>query len=265
MPSKITAPMLREMKRKGEKISMITAYDAAFARLADEAGVDAILVGDSLGNVMLGYHTTLPVSMEAMVHHTRAVASSPRRALIISDMPFGSYQASPEDAVRAAVELVKAGAEVVKLEGPYHEAIRAITRAGIPVFGHVGMTPQSVNLFGGHKVQGRNGRGQPVIEAAKTVDEAGAIGMVLELVPRALACEITRSVGCATIGIGAGPECDGQVLVMHDMLGLGEGDFKHSKFYAKLGEQVVAAFKQYSDEVKSGAFPDAEHSFEDRP
>lgn len=261
MADKITAPKLRTMRERGEKLVCVTAYDSAFASIADEAGVDVILVGDSVGNVMLGYPNTVPVTLEDMLHHTRAVATAVRRALLVADLPFGSYESSVAKAVDSAVLLAKAGAEVVKLEGAYPEVIEAITRAGLPVMGHLGMTPQSVNVFGGHRVQGRGHKGAQVLEDARVIAEAGACSMVLELVPSELSARITAEVDCPTIGIGAGSGCDGQIQVMHDLLGLSSEIFKHSKAYMSGRTLATEAFRAYASEVRSNLFPTEEQSF----
>lgn len=245
---------------------MLTAYDSCFARLFDEAGVDLLLVGDSLANVIQGEETTLPVTVEEIIYHTRSVARATKRAMVIADMPFGSYQISSEDAVRNAVRMVKeGGAQAVKLEGgsAVKEAIARIACAEIPVMGHIGLTPQSVNRMGGFKVQGRTVESQKrILEDAHAVEDAGAFAVVLEGIPAELADEITCSLNIPTIGIGAGAQCDGQVLVMHDMLGL-SGDWVPSfvKKFADLGPQVSDAAKSFIDEVKGGSFPDEEHSF----
>jgi len=259
MSDKITAPKIRAMK--GSRIVCVTAYDAPSARLADAAGVDLILVGDSVGNTTLGYASTLPVSLEEMIHHTRAAACGCDNALLVSDLPFGSYQAAPEEAVRSAVALVKAGAEAVKLEGDYTEGIEAIVRAGIPVMGHVGMTPQSVNAFGGFRVQGRGDRAQAVVETAKAVEGAGAFSIVLEVIPGVVAKRITDEVSVPTIGIGAGPDCDGEIQVWHDLLGISETVFKHAKAYLDGGELIKNALANYADEVRNKAFPTEENTF----
>lgn len=259
MSDKITAPKIRSMK--GGRIACVTAYDAPSARLADEAGVDLILVGDSVGNTTLGYPSTLPVSLEEMVHHTRAAASGCSNALLVSDLPFGSYQASSEEAVRSAVSLVKVGAEAVKLEGAYVEAIEAIVRAGIPVMGHVGMTPQSVNSFGGFRVQGRGDRADTVVEAAHAVEKAGAFSVVLEVIPGVVAKRITETVSIPTIGIGAGPDCDGEIQVWHDLLGISETVYRHAKAYADVGEITKNALKSYAEEVRKREFPTEENTF----
>lgn len=260
MRDKITAPRLRAMKSKGEKIVFVTAYDFTSGQIVDSAGVDAILVGDSLGNVVLGFDTTLPVGMAEMLHHVSATARGVTRALLVADMPFGSFQCGVERAVEAAVQLAKAGAEAVKLEGPFLEEVRAIEKAGIPVMGHIGFTPQSVNRFGGFKVQGRSD-GDALIEAAKSLEDAGVFSIVLELVPADLALRITESVTCPTIGIGAGPGCDGQVQVFHDLLGLGELELRHAKRYAEGRALFFEAVQRYRDDVRSATFPGPENSF----
>ncbi len=261
MADKITAPSIYAMKRRAEKVVCVTAYDLTSARIADASGADLVLVGDSLGNVILGYDSTIPVTMEEMVHHTRAVRRGVSRALLVSDMPFGSYQASVAEAVSNAVALVKAGAEAVKLEGTYTEAIEAIVNAGIPVMGHVGMTPQSVNQFGGFRVQGKGTQGEEIFEDAKQVDASGVFSMVLELIPATLAQKITDAVDCPTIGIGAGPHCDGQIQVYNDILGFDDTRLKHVKRFAEVGSACRDGLKQYADEVRNGEFPKEEHSF----
>ena len=266
---KMTVPSLAIRKQDGPPLAMVTAYDATFASIIDEAGVDLILVGDSVATVMQGKRNTLEVSMEQMEYHVRLVASCAPRALVVGDLPFGSYQSSVEDAVRNAVRLVKAGAEVVKLEGGVHvaAAIAAISRADIPVMGHIGLTPQSYHRMGGNKVQGRaTGEGagtrDRLLEDAHAVDTAGACAMVIEGVPADLASEITTKSSVPTIGIGAGIGCDGQVLVMHDLLGLSSRSFTFAKAYADLRTVAREAVGRYVDEVQSRTFPDAEHSFD---
>lgn len=261
MADKITAPIVHGMKGRKERIVCVTAYDLTSARIADASGADLILVGDSLGNVILGYDSTVPVTMDEMLHHTRAVRRGVRRALLVADMPFGSYQASTSEAVSNAVALVKAGAEAVKLESAYTEAIRAIVAAGIPVMGHVGMTPQSVNRFGGFRVQGKGSEGESIVNDAKEVDSAGVFSMVLELIPASLAGKITATVSCPTVGIGAGPHCDGQIQVYNDILGFDETRLKHAKRYAEVGADCLEGLKQYAEEVRKGEFPKEEHSF----
>jgi 3-methyl-2-oxobutanoate hydroxymethyltransferase len=264
MAVRITAPHIRAMKSRGEKVVCATAYDYPSARIAEEAGVDIVLVGDSLGNVVLGMENTLGVELEHVCHHTRAVARGAQRALIVADLPFGSYQASTEQAVQSAVALVKSGAQAVKPEGAQLDAVRAILEAGIPVMGHVGMTPQSVHRFGGFKVQGKGQAGEKVLAEARSLDEAGAFAIVVELVPIALAKSISEGIECPTIGIGAGPYCDGQVQVFHDLLGLGAAAFRHAKRYAEGHQIFTDALRRYVSEVRSGEFPTLEHGFEDR-
>ena len=263
---KNTVSTISEQKKSGDKITMLTAYDYSTAKLADESGVNTILVGDSLGMVMLGYEDTLSVTMEDMLHHTKAVARGAENALVVADMPFMSYQTSVYDAVVNAGRLIKEGrAQAVKLEGgaAVAEQIRAICDAQIPVVAHLGLTPQSVNAFGGFKVQGKTAeRAKQLIEDAKIVEKAGAFAVVLECIPAPLAEKITESINIPTIGIGAGAGCDGQVLVYQDMLGMFGGFTpKFAKRYENVGEIMVNAFKKYIDEVKTGVFPTEEHSF----
>ncbi|MDH7602882.1 MAG: 3-methyl-2-oxobutanoate hydroxymethyltransferase [Armatimonadota bacterium] len=256
----VTAPRLIEMKSKGEKISVLTAYDYAWGRLIDEAGIDVALVGDSLGMVVLGYDTTLQVTMADMLRHTAAVARGAKRAMVVADMPFLSYQVDDDDAVMNAGRLVaEAGAQAVKLEGggPVAEIIERIVNVGIPVWGHVGMTPQSVHQLGGYKMQGKTEENaERIKKEALEIEQAGACAIVLELIPASLAKEITEMLTIPTIGIGAGPYCDGQVLVTHDMLGMYD-KFVPSfvKQYANLWEATLKAFKAYNRDVKSGRFP----------
>ncbi len=256
----------QKMKDEGTKISMLTAYDYSTAKLVDEAGVNSILVGDSLGMVMLGYEDTLSVTMEDMIHHTAAVSRGAKNALVIADMPFMSYEPSVELAVKNAGRLMKEGrANAVKLEGGVRVAaqIKAITTAGIPVCAHIGLTPQSVNAFGGFKVQGKTEEGaQQMIDDALAIQEAGAFAVVLECVPAKLAALISEKLSIPTIGIGAGAGCDGQVLVYQDMLAL-FSDFKPKfvKHFGNIGPQMTAAFKAYDEEVKAGTFPAEEHTF----
>lgn len=263
---KHTVSTISEQKASGEKITMLTAYDYSMAKLMDEAGVEMILVGDSLGMVMLGYKDTLAVTMEDMIHHTAAVTRGAKNAFVVADLPFMSYQASVYDAVVNAGRLVKeGGAEAVKLEGGKSVCpqIKAITEASIPVVAHIGLTPQSVNAFGGFKVQGRDeAAAAQLLEAAAAVQEAGAIAVVLECVPAKLAGLISSRLSIPTIGIGAGPDCDGQVLVYQDMLSL-FSDFKPKfvKSFANVGDVARAAFASYFKEVKEGAFPAEEHCF----
>jgi 3-methyl-2-oxobutanoate hydroxymethyltransferase len=251
----------------GERVTVLTAYDVVFARLADEAGIDVVLVGDSLGMVVQGDRSTLAVTVDDIVYHTRIVSRGVRRAHLVADMPFMSYQASVEDGMRAAGRLMKEGrAEAVKLEGGTEvaELVRRLCRAGIPVMGHVGLTPQSVHQFGGFKVQGRTDEQRARILAdARAVADAGAYAIVLEAVPQSLAAEITAAVGPLTIGIGAGPDCDGQVMVMHDLLGL-EPAWKPRfvRRYAELGKAAGEAFAAYAADVRAGRFPGPQESFD---
>ena len=253
-------------KQKNERLTMLTAYDYSTAKLIDASGIDSVLVGDSLGMVMMGYEDTLSVTMEDMIHHTKAVARGVKDALVVSDLPFMSYQTSVYDAVVNAGRLIKEGrAQAVKLEGGLEVCpqIKAIVEASIPVMAHLGLTPQSVNAFGGFKVQGKDEEAaRSLIEQAKAVEAAGAFAVVLECIPAKLAELITKSISIPTIGIGAGNGCDGQVLVYQDMLGL-YSDFtpKFVKRYAEIGPQMENAIEDYISEVKSGAFPAAEHTF----
>jgi 3-methyl-2-oxobutanoate hydroxymethyltransferase len=244
----------------------LTAYDYPTARLLDEAGVDIILVGDSLGMVVLGYENTLPVTLEDMLHHTRAVRRGVRKALLVADMPYGTYQIEKAESVRNAVRLVKeAGAEAVKIEGGERrmELISRLVEAEIPVMGHVGLTPQSVNAFGGFRVQGKSAEAaEQVWRDARAVEAAGAFAVVLESIPRNLSAEITRELHIPTIGIGAGPDCDGQILVLHDLIGLGsEHTPKFARRYAHVGESISRAVSEYASDVRSGNFPSDEESF----
>lgn len=263
---KKTAVTFKEAKAKGEKLSMLTAYDYTTAKLIDETGIDAILVGDSLGMVMLGYEDTLSVTMEDMIHHSAAVARGIRNALLITDMPFMSYQTSVYDAVVNAGRLMKEGrAQAVKLEGGLEvcDHIRAIVKASIPVCGHIGLTPQSVNALGGFKVQGKGKEAaQRILDEARALEEAGAFAIVLECVPQALAAKITESVHVPTIGIGAGAGCDGQVLVYQDMLAMySDMAPKFAKQFAQVGSLMKEAFAAYKKEVAQGIFPAQEHTF----
>lgn len=263
---KNTVFTFREQKAKGEKISMLTAYDYSTAKLMDEAGINGILVGDSLGMVVLGYEDTLPVTMEDMIHHTAAVCRGVKNTLVVGDMPFMSYQVSVEEAVYNAGRLMKEGrCQAVKLEGAASVCpqIRAITNASIPVMAHIGLTPQSINAFGGFKVQGKSEEAaKKLLEDAKAVEEAGAFAVVLECVPAKLAELISKSISIPTIGIGAGAGCDGQILVYQDMLGL-FSDFtpKFVKKYANVGEMMTQAFRDYIADVQEGSFPAPEHTF----
>lgn len=263
---KNTVSTFKEQKANGDKITMLTAYDYSTAKLVDSSGINGILVGDSLGMVMLGYEDTLSVTMEDMIHHTAAVCRGAKNALVVGDMPFMSYQVSVEEAVRNAGRLMKEGrCQAVKLEGgaAVCPQIKAIIQASIPVMAHIGLTPQSVNAFGGFKVQGKSEEAaRKLIEEAKAVEEAGAFSIVLECVPAKLAELISKSVDIPTIGIGAGAGCDGQILVYQDMLGM-FSDFtpKFVKKYAEIGDVMKAAFEKYIEETKDGSFPAEEHTF----
>jgi len=263
---KVTINTLRKMKQAGERITMLTAYDASFARLLDRAGTDVLLVGDSLGMVVQGHDTTLPVTMDQMVYHCAAVKRGVQRALLVVDMPFGSYQGTVDEAVKNAVRLVaEGGAESVKLEGgaEYSEVVQRIARAGVPVMGHIGLTPQSVHKLGGYVVQGRTEeKAQKLFADAQALEEAGCYALILEMMPSELSAEISRAVGIPVIGIGAGAGCDGQVLVIYDLLGMNP-DFspKFVKKYLDLGVLIRDAVARYNDEVKHGTFPGPEHSF----
>ena len=262
---RVTAPSLARRKSRGEPIAMLTAYDFAFARIFDAAGIDVLLVGDSLGNVVQGHDTTLPVTLDETIYHTRLVARAAQRALVVADMPFGTFQISPEEALRNAVRCVKeGGAHAVKLEGGVAIAatVARIVAAEIPVMGHVGLTPQAVHRMGGHRVQGRSEDGaQRVLEDARAVQDAGAFAVVLEGMPADLAREVTRELAIPTIGIGAGVDCDGQVLVMHDMLGLSDWTPSFVKNYAAIGVTVAQAARRFAEEVRERKFPDPEHSY----
>ncbi len=255
----MTAPAIRAMKG-GDPIVCLTAYDAVTGALADQANVDLILVGDSVGNAVLGYETTVPVTLEEMIHHVRAVRRSVQHALLVADMPLGSYGSTVGQAVDSAVALAKAGAEAVKLEGTFLDEIAAIQKVGIPVMGHVGMTPQSVNLFGGFKVQGKDAHAEHVMAAAREVSDVGVFALVLELIPMSLAKQITDAVSAPTIGIGAGPHCDGQVQVFHDLVGLTPHRFRHAKRYAESWDILGSAIADYVSETRTRAFPTDEHA-----
>jgi 3-methyl-2-oxobutanoate hydroxymethyltransferase len=266
-PGKLTLPELAAKKRRDEKIVMVTAYDAPGARFAEDAGIDVLLVGDTAAMVMLGHEsTTVPVTVEEMLFLTRTVARAARRPLVVGDMPFGSYQISDEEAVRNAVRFVKeGGADVVKLEGAGTSVsrARAIIGAGIPVMGHIGLTPQSATMLGGFKTQGKTAeRALELVDEARELERAGCFSLVLEAVPAAVAARITELLEIPTFGIGAGPGCDGQVLVYHDLLGLSEGHLpRFVKRYANLSAEIRDALTAYAEEVRSGAFPDEEHSY----
>src|SRR6202162_1936891 len=270
---KITVPDLLQRKSlaagslsNSAKITCLTAYDYATARLLDEAGVDVLLVGDSVGMVVLGYESTLPVSIEEMLHHTRAVRRGTRRALVVADMPYGSYHSDMAESLRNAMRFVKqAGAEAVKVEGGERrlKLISRLTEAEIPVMGHVGLTPQSVNALGGYRVQGKTANAtEQLLRDAHAVEASGAFAVVLEAVPRGLAAQITRELRIPTIGIGAGPDCDGQILVVHDLLGLTFNQTpKFARQYANVGETISKAVRGYCEDVRSGAFPSDRESY----
>ncbi|SHH02652.1 3-methyl-2-oxobutanoate hydroxymethyltransferase [Tepidibacter thalassicus] len=266
MNKKFTVTSFLEAKKKNQKITMLTAYDYSTAKLIDEAGIESILVGDSLGMVVLGYESTLEVTVDDIIHHCRAVSRGVKNALIVGDMPFLSYHISVEDAVRNAGRIIQEGkAHAVKLEGGAEviDKIKAITKAQIPVMGHLGLTPQSVNMFGGFKVQGKSEyQAKKIINDAIELEKAGAFAIVLEGIPAKLADIITEKISIPTIGIGAGNNCDGQVLVTNDMLGM-FSDFtpKFVKKYANLKENILHAIKRYISEVKSSEFPSEEHTF----
>jgi len=254
------------MKQKGEKITMLTAYDFATARIVDDVGIPLILVGDSLGMVVLGYESTIPVTIEEMLHHTKAVVRGSKQAMVVGDMPFMTYTISTEDALKNAARFIQeAGCQAVKLEGgvTVAEKVRKIVDCGIPVMGHIGLTPQSINQFGGYKIQGKTPEAATkILEDAKALEAAGAFAVVMETVPTPLATLITQEISIATIGIGAGAGCDGQVQVINDVLG-SFADFvpKHAKQYAKLADIMSTAIAEYFNEVKDGTFPTDEQSF----
>ena len=270
--AKVTVPELLQRKSTAaespnkRRITCLTAYDYPTARLMDEAGVDVVLVGDSVAMVVLGYESTLPLTMEESLHHTKAVRRGVQRALVVADMPFGTYQGDVNEALKNAVRFVKeAGAEAVKVEGGERrlEVIARLTEAEIPVMGHVGLTPQSVNAMGGYRVQGKTAGGaEQLLRDARAVEAAGAFSIVLEGIPRELAAEITKSVRFPTIGIGAGPDCDGQILVLHDLLGLTfQEPPKFARRYANVGEVISQAVREYCADVQGGSFPSDAESY----
>jgi len=265
---RISVHQLKQWKADGKRFAMITAYDYPSARLVEQAGIPIILVGDSVGSVVLGYESTVPVTMEDILYHTRAVVRATSKAIVLADMPFMSYQANADDAVRNAGRLLQeGGATAVKLEGGSHVAplVRRMVDSGIPVMGHLGLTPQSVNQFGGHKVQGKTpAAAAKLLNDARALEEAGAFAVVLETIPAPLAQMVTERISIPTIGIGAGPNCDAQVQVFHDMLGIYDDrrTLKHAKRYAVLGETIREAVRSYIGEVEGGEFPTKEHSFE---
>ena len=266
-PEKVTVPAVRQSKERGEKLVCLTAYDYPTARIVDEAGTDLVLVGDSLGNVVLGYDSTVPVTLEEMLHHTRAVRRGVERALLVADMPYGTYHTGPEDAVRAALRLVKeGGAEAVKLEGGRNrvETVRRLVAAEIPVMGHLGLTPQSLNKLGSYRLQAKTAdAARALVEDALALEEAGAFAVVLEVVPHEIARHVTAQLGIPTIGIGAGAGCDAQILVLHDMLGLSFSRTRPRfvREYAPLREHITDAISRYADDVRSGAFPSLDESY----
>ena len=267
---KVTIHTLRKMKQAGERITMLTAYDATFARLFDEAGVEVLLVGDSLGMVIQGHDTTLPVTMDQMVYHCSAVARTAERAHLVGDMPFGSYQAGADEAVRNAMRLVaEGGMESVKLEGgaEYADVVSRVVRAGVPVMGHIGLTPQSVHKLGGYIVQGRGEeKAQQLLDDAKALEQAGCYSLILEMMPAELSARVSRSVSMPVIGIGAGAGCDGQVLVSYDLLGLNPAFTpRFVKRYLEMGVAIRDAVQKFRDDVRHGVFPGPEHSFNSEP
>jgi 3-methyl-2-oxobutanoate hydroxymethyltransferase len=262
---RVTAPELAARKRRGERLVMLTAYDTPTARILDSSGIDVILVGDSLGMVVLGRETTLPVTMDEMIHHTRAVSRGTSRALVTGDMPFLSYHESPAQAVRNAGRFVQeAGAASVKMEGGGKrlEAIQAVLDAEIPVMGHLGLTPQSFHRMGGFRMQGKTGeRAHQIMEDARALADTGIFALVLEGIPAELARAVTREVPCPTFGIGAGPHCDGQVLVLHDLLGLTESPPRFVRRYADLGTEIAHAVQRFQKDVRDGGFPSEEETY----
>ncbi len=262
----ITVRDLHAFKERGERFIMLTAYDASMARLLDRAGVPVLLVGDTLGEVMLGHSSTVPVTMDDMIHHATAVTRAVENAFVVGDMPFMSYQASTTEALNnAGRHLKEAGVNAVKLEGGGRiaEVVNRMVEAGIPVMGHLGLTPQSVHQLGGYRVQGRGEAAARILQDAKDLEAAGAFAVVLEAVPQALGREVTESLSIPTIGIGAGPHCDAQVLVLHDFLGLTTGRTpRFVKRYASLGDEVTRAVQEFAREVAEGSFPDSEHSYD---
>ena len=266
LTTRMTTTRLRQMKQGGEKITMVTSYDYTLASLADAAGVDTLLVGDSASNIVCGNQTTLPISMDEMIFLTKGVVRAAQHALVITDMPFGSYQISAEEAVRNAIRILKeSGADAVKLEGGEEilPAIRQMIQSGVPVCGHLGLTPQSVNQFGGYGLRAKEEKeAEKLLHDARLLDEAGCFLIVLEKIPARLAAEVSKAVSCPTIGIGAGPYCDGQVLVLHDMLGMNQGfKPKFLRRFAELGQEVVTAVGDYVSAVRTGTFPSLDESY----
>lgn len=264
--AKVTGQVLKEMKQKGEKITYLTAYDYSTGLLLDKAGIDVILVGDSLGMTMMGEDTTIPVTMEEMIHHIKCVVKGAKNPMIVGDMPFGSYNISNEQAIMNATRLMKeGGCDVIKLEGGalVKDTVRAIVNAGIPVMGHIGLTPQTISKMGGFKVQGKNAEGaKALIEDAKALEDAGAFSIVLECIPAPISKMITEAVSIPTLGIGAGIHCDGQVMVFHDMVGLFDKFTpKFVKKYTNITEIILKALEEFKEEVKTQKFPEDKHSF----
>ena len=266
-PEKVTVPAVRASKERGERLVCLTAYDYPTARVVDEAGTDIVLVGDSLGNVVLGYDSTVPVTLEEMLHHTRAVRRGVERALLVADMPYGTYHTGADDAVRAALRLVKeGGAEAVKLEGGRNrvEVIRRLVSEEVPVMGHVGLTPQSLNKLGSYRLQAKTAdAARRLVEDALMLEEAGVFAVVLEVVPREVAREVTRALRVPTVGIGAGPDCDAQILVTHDLLGLSfsRSSPRFVRQYADVRAAMNDAINRYAEDVRSGAFPSDAESY----
>lgn len=264
-PRRVRVHHLARAKERGERLVALTAYDALTARILDEAGTDVLLVGDSIGNVALGYESTLPVELDEMIAATRSVASSTRRAMVVADLPFGSYEAGPAQALASSVRLVKAGAHAVKLEGgrPRAASVSALTQAGIPVVGHLGFTPQSINALGGFRVQGRGEQAaDALVGDALALAEAGAVALVLEMVPEPVAARVTEVCPIPTIGIGAGGRCDGQVLVWSDMAGMSEWSPRFAAQFGQVGRALHEAARAFGTAVRQGSFPGPEHSFE---
>ena len=265
-PEKVTAPSLRASKERGERLVCLTAYDYTMARIVDEAGIDIVLVGDSIGNTMMGYGNTVPVTLDEIVMHTRAVRRGVQRALLVADMPYGSFHTGADDAVRNALRLIKDGAaEAVKLEGGSKRAplVKRLVDEEIPVMGHIGLTPQSVNMLGGYRVQGKTAEtARALLDDARALEDAGAFAIVLEVVPREIAKLITESVKIPTIGIGAGLHCDIQVLVIHDLLGLSFGKLaRFVRQYADLKQTMTEAISRYAEDVRTGAYPSEAESY----
>ena len=264
--SRMTTSKLRQMKASGEKIAMLTSYDFTLASLVDEAGIDMILVGDSASNIVCGNLYTLPITVDEMIFLTKGVVRAAQHALVVCDMPFGSYQVSEEEAVRNAIKIMKeSGCDAIKLEGGEEilPAIRHMVQAGVPVMGHLGLTPQSVNQFGGYGLRAKDdAEAEKLLHDAKLLDEAGCFSIVLEKIPSALAEKVTKAVSCPVIGIGAGNKCDGQVLVLHDMLGINQGfKPKFLRHFASLGDEIKTAVDTYIEAVKDSSFPSAEESY----